>query len=839
MPKKKQFNPSGLQMTDEQEKIVDHDYKKGESVAVKAFAGTGKSQDVDCIVQTPNGPKRIGDIKVGDAVFASDGSHTTVVGVYPQGVLPTYKVSFRDKTHTYCNDEHLWNVQTSEARSKGRGYKTVKLKQIFDKGVKFDCGVYRYYIPLCSPVKYSHREYTIHPYILGCLLGDGYISHTTPVLTSKDRDIIDRILQVIDKRMYITEDTDNNDRRDRYFLSCNENQNLYKQELLRLDLHGKRSGDKFIPEVYKQGSIEQRLELLKGLMDTDGCIKKNRSSYSTISKRLALDVRELVQSLGGTAIIHENDRTNTGRKMEYEINIKMFVCPFFLPRKAEKWSFSKKNPPSRAIVNITKVDDREQVCIKVDADDELYLTDNFIVTHNTTTLQLLSNTLLVTKPKWKILYLAFNKSIQEEAQKKFGKNVICRTTHSMAFAEQGKFYRHKLKPKVRLMSIVKELDLQGRDKWDIARNAWYTVTNFIASGKVKIDIKMVPGDTMQSLRPKILKYASTIWRRMKDKDDKAMPMTHDGYLKLYQLSRPDISKEYDMIMVDEAQDSNPAVVDLVNHQKCAKVWIGDDHQSIYQFRGSSNAFKTIKIDHEYYLSQSFRFGENVAYVANALLRREKNERVPLVGAGGEDRIIKDVLDEDKYTIIHRTNSALFSNAVECLQSHNKFGIVGGADNSGIDLILDAYNVFSNNRSDIKDPFMKTFYDLDGMVAYARQAEDIEIMRMAMEVNKYKSDIPYLVAEIKKESVSIAQADIILTTAHKSKGLEFNTVILEDDFFDFTEEGEQDYLPPKEEEVNLLYVALTRAQKQLALNKSLRYVLEDFDENFTEESQSTF
>jgi F-box protein 18 (helicase) len=463
----------------------------------------------------------------------------------------------------------------------------------------------------------------------------------------------------------------------------------------------------------------------------------------------------------------------------------------------------------------------------------------FAGTGKTSTLQFLANTLLVTKPKWKILYLAFNKSIQEEAQKKFGKNVVCRTTHSMAYASEGKFYRHKLKPKVRLMTIVKELGLTGRDKWDVARNAWYTVTNFIASGKSKIDIKMVPNDAFHALQPKILKYASTIWKRMKDKDDKAMSMTHDGYLKLYQLSDPDISKEYDMIMIDEAQDSNPAVVDLVNKQQCAKVWIGDDHQSIYQFRGSSNAFRSIKIDHEYYLSQSFRFGENVAYVANALLRREKDEKVPLVGSGGEDEIIKNIHDFNQYTIIHRTNSALFENAVNLLRDDKKFGIVGGAENSGLDLIMDAYYVYSNNHGEVKDPFMKQFYDLDAMIGYAKQAEDVEIMRMVMEVTKYRSDIPYLIAEIKREVVPLSKADVILTTAHKSKGLEFETVMLEGDFFDFTEEGENDYVPPKEEEINLLYVALTRAQKNLVLNESLQYVLDDYNENFTEESQSAF
>ena len=463
----------------------------------------------------------------------------------------------------------------------------------------------------------------------------------------------------------------------------------------------------------------------------------------------------------------------------------------------------------------------------------------FAGTGKTTTLQLLAYTMLASRPKWKILYLAFNKSIQTEAEKKFGDNVTCRTTHSMAFSDFGRLYRHKLKPSVRLMTVVKLMDLKGTDKWDLARYAWYTVGNFLSSGRDKIDIKMVPSDSFLSKRPQILKLACDIWKRMKDRDDREMPMTHDGYLKLYQLSKPDIAKDYDMIMVDEAQDSNPAVVMLVNRQKCSKVWIGDDHQSIYQFRGSQNAFKQIQIDHEYYLSQSFRFGPNVAETANILLKREKKESVMLVGSGGADEIIRDIEPDEKHTIIHRTNSALFSNAVRLLNKSQSFGIIGGVDNSGINLVLDAYNVYSNNKSDIKDPFMKSFYDLDAMAGYAKQAEDVEVMRMVMEVNTYKSDIPYLIDEIKRQVVSPEKADIILTTAHKCKGLEFGTVMLESDFHDFSEEGDVNYEPPKEEEVNLLYVALTRAQKRLMLNESLRYLVDDYNANYSEESKSAF
>lgn len=446
----------------------------------------------------------------------------------------------------------------------------------------------------------------------------------------------------------------------------------------------------------------------------------------------------------------------------------------------------------------------------------------------TSTLQMLSNSLKIQNPKWKILYLAFNKSVQAEAEKKFESNVEPRTTHSLAYASVGKKYRHKLNPTVRLKTIVEVFNVHSADKWKIATATWKTLKAFIESDSTQFTADFVHYDAPRDRREYVFKLAVTLWKRMADIEDSEIPMTHDGYLKLYHLSKPDLASEYDMIMVDEAQDSNPTFVDIVNSQKnCSTIWIGDDHQSIYQFRGSTNAFKKIDITHTFYLSKSFRFGGAIAKVANAILSTRMGEKLPLEGNDIKDCIItaEELEYEEKYTIINRTNAGLFNNAVEMINEGLKFGIVGGVSGSGVDTILDVYNLYKNNKRDIKDAFIKTFFSYDKLIDYAKGTEDLELLRIIKTISIHESRIPQLIDDIKSKAVPINRANIILTTAHKCKGLEFPVVCLDNDFVDLTKPLTN---PPKIEEFNLLYVALTRGMKKLKLNNTLEYIMSNYE-----------
>jgi len=141
-----------------------------------------------------------------------------------------------------------------------------------------------------------------------------------------------------------------------------------------------KSPQRFIPEQYLLGSISQRWELLKGLMDTDGSCVNNRTTYSTMSPQLAKDISELIRSLGGMAIIHKYDRGEKG--IEYAVNVRVNRRPFKLDRKGNHWKATKKNPPKKGIISIEKTGKAEQVCIRVEAADSLFLVKDFIVTHN-------------------------------------------------------------------------------------------------------------------------------------------------------------------------------------------------------------------------------------------------------------------------------------------------------------------------------------------------------------------------------------------------------------------------------------------------------------------------
>jgi exodeoxyribonuclease-5 len=346
------------------------------------YAGTGKQQPLDAKIQTPTGARLMGELAVGDYVMGVDGAATRIVAVHPQGVQPCFEISFRDGSKTRCGAEHLWTVTSARREYKGRPPITLTLSEILEKGVRLPCGLYRYKIPLCSPVEYEHKNYVIEPYVLGVMLGNGSLGAGKPIasISPRDSSIAKRLEAIIPMGMEINAHNKGG-ACPRYYIKDNENGgNRFSNELRRLNLDV-LSAEKHIPEEYLLGSIEQRWELLRGLMDTDGHCTLNRTGYSSSSLALISDVRNLVQSLGGTAI-----QQSSGREGEYALNVKVNQNPFTVAFKASRWSPSTKNPPSRYITGIRAIEPEEQQCITVDRPDGLYLTDEYIVTHNSTIL---------------------------------------------------------------------------------------------------------------------------------------------------------------------------------------------------------------------------------------------------------------------------------------------------------------------------------------------------------------------------------------------------------------------------------------------------------------------
>ncbi len=351
-------------------------------------AGMGKAQPLFCNVLTPNGYKKLADISVGDQVMGRNGKPQKVLGVYPQGVRPVYRVTTNDGAVTYCDEEHIWTIRASSGNSRKAGFKNMTLNEMLSKGIICNQtprqertgrkAIPRFEIPVAECMEYPEKEFEVSPYILGVLIGDGSLTGNVALFSNPDKDIqvSDTVRELLPQGYTINKNEAPNC--PQYSIVRTGSGEGYIQRIMRLGLNV-HSGDKFIPESYKLGSHDQRISLLRGLMDTDGFAFKNRVYFSTSSKTLAYDVVDLVNSLGGIANIHLYERDDKGD--EYRVSVRIKECPFTLERKANEW---KESSVSRYIIDATPVDPCECVCIKVSNDDELYITDNYIVTHNTT-----------------------------------------------------------------------------------------------------------------------------------------------------------------------------------------------------------------------------------------------------------------------------------------------------------------------------------------------------------------------------------------------------------------------------------------------------------------------
>ncbi|XP_015207870.2 F-box DNA helicase 1 isoform X1 [Lepisosteus oculatus] len=461
------------------------------------------------------------------------------------------------------------------------------------------------------------------------------------------------------------------------------------------------------------------------------------------------------------------------------------------------------------------------------------------------------------RPLLRFLYAAFNKSVATQASQVFTSNVDCKTIHSLAFREVGSKY-HKLK-KLNPYSLnpftVAWILPKGRGGFVRAKLVTQTLKTFFASADDTITVDHVPmrykntngqyAFVEHEEKLKIVHDTDGIWERMKELKgtrEQGHYMTHDGYLKLWQLQRPRLYR-YDAIFIDEAQDCTPAIMDIVLSQPCGKILVGDPHQQIYTFRGAVNALNEVPHTHIYYLTQSFRFGPEIAYIGATILDICKKVKKTLVGGNQEGSVTGTTAG--KVAILSRSNTMVFDEAVRVTECNPppKIHIVGGVDNFGLRKILDIWILLQPEEErkqknlEIVDKFIRNFCRTSlrgykGLKEYASTAEDGELEGKITMVEKYNHRIPELVNRIENCSVSDpASADFILGTVHKAKGLEFDTVVVTDDFIKVPCARHNLQRLPRfgdgsvpDDEWNLLYVAVTRARKNLVMTKSLENIL---------------
>ena len=296
-----------------------------------------------------------------------------MVGIYDRGELPVYRVRFNDGAEVVCDADHLWRVRAS------KGWVTYSTRSLMeDKTLQDAQGVNRYQVPLVEPIQHPWVDLPVDPYLLGALIANGHLQGT-PRIASNDEHVRARVMASGETIKESTSSTSTASG-----LSVHD----IRDRLRVLGLYGKRSGEKFVPSSYLFASEMQRRYLLAGLLDCDGSSGKE-TNYHTTSHQLALDVQALVRSLGGVARVHSYPRTNPdGRPYTmHAVGILLAENPFTTPRKAAIWKAPTKR--SRRMVSITPEGKSQVRCIKVAADDALYVTSDYVVTHNTT-LSLLS-----------------------------------------------------------------------------------------------------------------------------------------------------------------------------------------------------------------------------------------------------------------------------------------------------------------------------------------------------------------------------------------------------------------------------------------------------------------
>ncbi|MDG6938491.1 MAG: ATP-dependent helicase [Nitrososphaerota archaeon] len=420
------------------------------------------------------------------------------------------------------------------------------------------------------------------------------------------------------------------------------------------------------------------------------------------------------------------------------------------------------------------------------------------------------------QPSKRILYVAYNKALQVEATAKFAKHVTCKTAHSLAFGAVGRQYVSRLNgPRVPAWKVAKALNIRGSQVGDvdldpslIARLALNTVRSFCHSASPEITRWHVPQqqgleEFHTDLQDVVLPVAQAVWNDITSPSGHVVKFEHDHYLKIWQLSGPRLP--YDIILFDEAQDANPVIADIIESQSDHSqiVMVGDRNQAIYGWNGAIDAMSKFGGE-RYLLSQSFRFGQAVADTANLFLARLGSDMV-LKGFDRINSVVEEITDTPD-AVLCRTNAGALQAAMGYLADDQKVAIVGGGD-SLRNLAEAAVSLLAGAGT--KHPELYAFKSWDEVRKYVTEDEAGSDLRVFVKLIDQLG--PEAIIDAVNRLVDEKNADVVISTAHKSKGREWPRVVVGGDFPQPSEEK-----APSDAELMLAYVTVTRAQQVLDL-----------------------
>lgn len=447
----------------------------------------------------------------------------------------------------------------------------------------------------------------------------------------------------------------------------------------------------------------------------------------------------------------------------------------------------------------------------------------------------------------KILYIAYNKSVKTEALHKCKKlnlsNVRVETAHSLAYKHIIRYGNYTVsKNGYKTFDLTKILNLRAAGdayiNFLLANHISKFANYFCNSTSLKIqDLDYSTTVTDKKAKTFVKNHYQLIERGTREflakMENREIDCTHDFYLKKFQLSAPILN--YDYILFDEGQDASPAMLDIFLNQRTTKIIVGDTHQQIYAWRFAINSLEQVSFP-QHNLTASFRFPPAIANLANQILSWKKHyddKIAPLFIKG----LAKPTTNKSKTkAIIARTNLGLLLKAIEYVVESKKADKIyfEGNINSytyaedGTSL-YDVLNLYLGKNHMIKDALIKTMNSIEQLEDYIENTEDVQLAMMVKIVQEYGKEIPNIIKEIKEKHISTddkENAEVIFSTVHRSKGMEYDAVYLVNDFISeekikkLSKEFLKEHSAKINEEINLLYVAITRTKKHLFIPETL-------------------
>lgn len=596
-----------------------------------ANAGTGKGNWVECKVPTPQGIRRFGDLKEGDYVFDRLGFPTKILKVYPRGFKDAYKVTLSDGRSTVVSLDHLWNVYRGVYSKK---IYTLELGHMLSEGVRKEdnrpnrvLGAPRFYIPSHCARQYEEKKVTVDPYVYGAFIGNGCLTSDYLEFSSDDEETVNKVALLMGfdyKKRSVHNYTWDFFKNGRHVRTTDYFTKAYAK-------------DKYIPDCYKYNSIQTRWELLRGLFDTDGSAVLSEGrlhvSYSTISKRLAEDIKEVLNSLGIVSHIYEDKRDS--KNICYNVNVnttKENKCLLFsLTRKnriCEQASENRRHYDRVAIRSIEKLPEKLEInCIWVDNKEHLYQCDEGIVTHNTRRLiEEVSKELETRRPE-ELAFVTFTRKGAEEGLRRVCSKLMFepedlpyfRTLHSLTFhalnlkgtqmfgrLDQRKFNKefgyNVNRCEVDTGKVAATTDSLYLDFYDMERSGALTSKQLAEADIEKAYYNQIVRD----------------YEAYKAREEKV-----DFFDCLIKYVENGEALPVKVAMIDEAQDITALQWKVIDKafRKAEKIIIaGDDKQSIYAYSGARPDFliqlsKQFPVEH---LSKSYRIPYSVYKLSVAI-----------------------------------------------------------------------------------------------------------------------------------------------------------------------------------------------------------------------------